>query len=378
MPLRNHYTGLTGYSHGLSTSSVQAGVLLVNLGTPTAPTARAVRPYLAQFLADRRVIEYPRWLWWLILHGVILRVRPKRSARAYARIWEERGSPLRFGSEALAVALQADLLRQRPTAPIRVALAMCYGEPSVAQTIAQMQREGVRRLLVLPLYPQYSATSTGGVLDALADSIKSLRWPPELRVVNDYHDDPRHIGALAASIEAWWQTNGRGDRLLLSFHGIPQRYVHAGDPYFCQCQATARLMRERLGLSEAQLLVSFQSRVGREPWLQPYTDATVRSLAADGVRKLDVVCPGFAVDCLETLEEIAMQNRDFFIAAGGESLRYIPALNDSCGQTESLAALVLQHTQGWDEFALGYDAAAARQARLEAGQRAREMGARGD
>ncbi|OOG57057.1 ferrochelatase [Rhodanobacter sp. B05] len=378
MPSHNHYTGLHGYSHEPPASSVQAGVLLVNLGTPTAPTARAVRPYLAQFLADPRVIEYPRWLWWLILHGVILRLRPKRSAHAYAKIWTTQGSPLRFGSEALADGLQVELLRQRPAAPVRVALAMRYGEPSVAQTIVQLQREGVRRLLVLPLYPQYSATSTGSVLDALADSIKSLRWPPEIRVVNDYHDDPRHIEALAGSIESWWQTHGRGDRLLLSFHGIPERYLHAGDPYFCQCQATARLLRERLGLGEAQVVVSFQSRVGRERWLQPYTDASVRRLAAEGVRKLDVVCPGFAVDCLETLEEIAMQNRDFFIAAGGESLRYIPALNDSRGQIESLAALVLQHTRGWDEFAIDYDAAAARQRRLEAGRHARELGARAD
>ena len=378
MPSRNHYTGLHGYSHEPLSPSVQAGVLLVNLGTPTAPTAQAVRPYLAQFLADPRVIEYPRWLWWLILHGVILRLRPKRSAHAYAKIWEKRGSPLRFRSEALADGLQAELLRQRPTAPIRVALAMRYGEPAVAQTIAQMQRDGVRRLLVLPLYPQYSATSTGSVLDALADSIKSLRWPPELRVVNDYHDDPAHIDALAESIESWWQTNGRGDRLLLSFHGIPERYRDAGDPYFCQCHATARLLRERLHLSEQAMLVSFQSRVGRERWLHPYTDATVRRLGAEGVRKLDVVCPGFAVDCLETLEEIAMQNRDFFLAAGGESLRYIPALNDSRGQIESLAALVLQHTQGWDEFAIGHDAAGARQGRLEAGHRARELGARAD
>ncbi|TAL97428.1 MAG: ferrochelatase [Rhodanobacter sp.] len=376
MPSHNHYTGLHGYSHEPPSSSVQAGVLLVNLGTPTAPTARAVRTYLAQFLADPRVIEYPRWRWWLILHGVILRLRPKRSAHAYAKIWEQRGSPLRFVSEALADGLQVELLRQRPSAPIRVALAMRYGAPSVAQTIAQMQREGVRRLLVLPLYPQYSATSTGSVLDALADSIKALRWPPELRVVNDYHADPHHIEALADSIQAWWRANGRADRLLLSFHGIPERYMQAGDPYFCQCQATARLLRERLGLGEPDMLVSFQSRVGRERWLHPYTDATVRRLGAEGVRKLDVVCPGFAVDCLETLEEIAMQNRDFFIAAGGESLRYIPALNDSRGQLEALAALVLQHTQGWDEFAIGHDAAAARQGRLEAGQRARELAAR--
>ncbi len=374
----NNYTGLAGYSHDPDGQSVQAGVLVVNLGTPAAPTAQAVRPYLAEFLADPRVIEYPRWLWWPILHGVILRVRPKRSAHAYARIWEKRGSPLRFLSEALVQGLQSEIMRQRPQAPIKVALAMRYGEPSVTQTVERLQREGVRRLLVLPLYPQYSATSSGSVLDAVADTIKKLRWPPELRIVNDYHDDPAHIEALAQSIEQWWAANGRGDKLLLSFHGIPERYVRAGDPYFCQCQATARLLRERLQLDEAQIAVSFQSRLGRERWLHPYTDTTVRKLATEGVRTLDVACPGFAVDCLETLEEIAMQNRDFFTGAGGESLRYIPALNDGAGQLRSLAALVLRHTQGWPEFAADYDAEAARQQRIQAGQRARTLRAETD
>ncbi len=350
MPRSNHYTGVPGHSDAPSARSVQAAVLLVNLGTPTAPTAKAVRPYLAEFLGDPRVIDYPRWLWWLILHGVILRVRPQRSAHAYARIWTERGSPLRYGSEALATGLQAELDQQRP-GTWRVALAMRYGEPSVAHAIGRLQRDGVRRLLVLPLYPQYSATSTGSVIDAVADAFKQLRWPPELRFINDYHDDPGHIEALAASIERWWSANGRGEKLLLSFHGIPERYVRLGDPYLDQSRRTAQLLRERLQLREDELLVSFQSRVGRERWLQPYTDATVRQLAADGVKKLDVACPGFAVDCLETLEEIAMQNGDFFTAAGGETLRYIPALNDSVEQVASLAALVRRHLQGWPESA---------------------------
>ncbi|WNL46646.1 ferrochelatase [Dyella sp. BiH032] len=342
---RSHYTGLAGLSDD---RPVKAGVLLVNLGTPEAATPRAVRPYLAEFLGDPRVIEYPRWLWWLILHGVILRIRPRRSAHAYQRVWTPQGSPLRVGSEALAAALQEELARRMP-GPVQVALAMRYGQPSVKSQIERLQREGVRRLLVLPLYPQYSATSTGSVLDAVADSLKTLRWPPELRVVNDYHDDPGHIDALARSIENWWQANGRGERLLLSFHGIPERYVRAGDPYLLQCGATARLLRERLGLQPSELLVSFQSRVGREPWLQPYTDATVRELAAQGIKRIDVACPGFAVDCLETLEEIAMQNREFFIEAGGQDLRYIPALNDSRGQVDSLAGLALRHMQGWPE-----------------------------
>jgi len=369
MPSNNHYTGLAGHSDGPSVQPVQAGVLLVNLGTPTAPTAKAVRPYLAEFLSDPRVIEYPRWLWWLILHGVILRTRPARSAHAYARIWTDEGSPLRFRSEALAAALQAELARQRPTGPIRVALAMRYGEPSVAHTIERLLRGGVRRLLVLPLYPQYSGASTGAVLDAVADSLKRLRWPPELRVVNDYHDDPKHIDALAQGIERWWSANGRGDKLLLSFHSIPERYVQAGDPYFHQCQTTTRLLRERLHINVDDVIISFQSRVGRERWLQPYTDVTVRQLAAAGVKKLDVACPGFAVDCLETLEEIAMQNRDFFTAAGGQILRYIPALNDSAEQISSLAALVLRHTQGWPEFAANFDAATAPQHLAHAVQR---------
>ena len=341
-----HYTGPAGQSYD---QPAQAGVLLVNLGTPDAPTARAVRPYLAEFLGDPRVIEYPRWLWWLILHGIILRIRPARSAHAYARVWTPQGSPLRVGSEKLAAALQARL-SQAAAGPVRVALAMRYGKPSVREQVAQMQREGVRRLLVLPLYPQYSGTSTGSVIDAVADTFKQLRWPPELRVINDYHDDTGHIDALAQSIQRWWASHGRGDTLLLSFHGIPQRYVASGDPYLQQCQATARLLRERLQLDETQLLVSFQSRVGREPWLQPYTDETVKRLAREGVKRLDVACPGFAVDCLETLEEIAMQNAEFFTEAGGEALRYIPALNDSDAQVASLAALILRHSQGWPEF----------------------------
>jgi len=374
----NNYTGVVGHSDQQPMPPVQAGVLLVNLGTPAAPTAQAVRPYLAEFLSDPRVIETPRWLWWLILHGVILRLRPSRSAHAYAKVWTEQGSPLRVGSEALAAGIQTELNRQRPNGPIRVALAMRYGEPSVAHTIERLQREGVRKLLVLPMYPQYSATSSGSVIDAVMDSYKTLRWPPELRIINDYHNDPAHIEALATSIEQWWQTNGRGDKLLLSFHGIPERYLHAGDPYFCQCHATARLLRERLGLTEDKLVMSFQSRVGRERWLHPYTDQMVRKLAAEGVKSLDVACPGFSVDCLETLEEIAMQNRDFFIEAGGESLRYIPALNDSAGQVSSLTALILRHTQGWPEFAIDYDPAAAKQRVIDADRRAKVQRDRAD
>lgn len=372
MPGTPNYTGLADYSHD---TVPQVGVLLVNLGTPEAPTAAAVRPYLAEFLGDPRVIEYPRLLWLAILHGVILRVRPKRSAHAYARIWTEQGSPLRVGSEALAAALQAELGRRRP-GPIRVALAMRYGKPAVAETIAQLQREGVRRLLVLPLYPQYSATSTGSVFDAVADAVKGLRWPPELRQINDYHAEPGYIAALADSVRAHWDRHGRGEKLLMSFHGIPERYVRNGDPYFCQCHATARLLREALGLSEDEAPLSFQSRVGRERWLHPYTDETVKAFGAKGIKRIDVISPGFAVDCLETLEEIAMQNADFFKEAGGETLNYIPCLNATPAHVGTIADLVLRHTQGWPEFAADYDAAEA--ARRLAASRARARQVRDD
>jgi ferrochelatase len=339
----HNYIGLADPTHE---SLPATGVLLVNLGTPEAPTAAALRPYLAEFLGDPRVIDYPRWLWWPILHGAILRLRPRRSAHAYARIWMPEGSPLRVHSEALAAGVEAGLQR-RSGMRFRVALAMRYGRTSVAEAIGQLHRDGVRRLLVLPLYPQYSATTTGSVVDAVADAYKALRWPPELRMVNDYHDDAGYLDALAASVRAHWQAHGRGERLLLSFHGIPERYVRSGDPYADQCQATAHGLRERLGMDETEAIVSFQSRVGREQWLQPYTDATVRRLAGDGVKRLDVISPGFAVDCLETLEEIAMQNRDFFRAAGGDALRYIPALNASVAHVDALCDLIQRHTGGW-------------------------------
>lgn len=369
MPGTPNYTGLAGYSHD---TPPQAAVLLVNLGTPEAPTAEAVRPYLAQFLGDPRVIEYPRLLWKLILHGVILRIRPKRSAHAYARIWTEAGSPLRVGSEALAASLQAELSQRRP-GPIKVALAMRYGRPTVADTVARLQREGVRRLLVLPLYPQYSATSTGSVFDAVADTVKGLRWPPELRQINDYHAEPGYIAALADSVRAHWDQHGRGERLLMSFHGIPERYVHAGDPYFCHCHATARLLREALGLTAEEAPLSFQSRVGRERWVHPYTDETVKAFGAQGIKRIDVISPGFAVDCLETLEEIAMQNADFFRDAGGETLNYIPCLNAAPAHVDTLADLVLRHGQGWPEFDPAYAAAAVAQRQAEARERARKV-----
>ena len=331
------------------TAMAQTVVLVVNLGTPDAPTASAVRRYLAEFLSDPRVIDLPRWVWLPILYGVILRVRPRRSAHAYASIWTERGSPLRVYSEALAAELDARV-RSVTSNRARAVLAMRYGQPAIAATVERLQAEGVRRLLVLPLYPQYSATSTGTVFDAVTSAMQRLRWPPELRLVGDYHDEAQYISILASSVQAFWQANGRADRLLLSFHGIPQRYARSGDPYHEQCLATAGRLRAALDLDERAFGVSFQSRVGREPWLQPYTDETLRDLPRQGIRHVQVLCPGFAVDCLETLEEIAMRGREQFLEAGGERFDYIPALNDSGAHADMLLQLLRRHAAGWSEF----------------------------
>ena len=327
----------------------RSAVLLVNLGTPEAPTASAVRPYLAEFLGDPRIVEMPRWLWWLILNGIILRIRPARSARAYRKVWTEQGSPLQSGTRALAERLHA-WFDDRSRGQVVVRHAMRYGQPSVASRLRELGALGVRHLLVVPLFPQFSATTSASVLDAVTAELRTWRWPPELRFVNDYHAEALHIEALARSVEAHWQANGRGQRLLLSMHGIPQRYVDNGDPYRSQCEATAERLRTRLGLVGDELMLCFQSRVGREPWLQPYTDRTLESLPAQGVRRIDVMCPGFAVDCLETLEEIAIEGRESFLAAGGERFDYIPALNDGDDQVAALAALVQRHAQGWPEF----------------------------
>jgi ferrochelatase len=324
------------------------GVLLVNLGTPDAPTPAAVRRYLAEFLSDRRVIDSPRWLWLPILYGIILRIRPRRSAHAYASIWTANGSPLRVYSQSLADQLDRHVRRATSNRAC-VVLAMRYGQPAIAATIERLRAEGMRRLLVVPLYPQYSATSSGTVFDAVTSALQTMRWPPELRFVNDYHDDAEYISALANNVEDFWKRHGRA-RLLLSFHGIPERYVRAGDPYFDQCQVTAQRLRDRLGVGAEGAVVAFQSRVGLEPWLQPYTDEVLRRLPSAGVRRVQVLCPGFAVDCLETLEEIALRYCDLFVACGGEQLDYIPALNDGPAHVAMLLRLIGHGVAGWLQF----------------------------
>lgn len=331
------------FEHGLPEST---GVLVVNLGTPVAPTTGAVRRFLRQFLSDPRVVESPRLVWWLILNLVILVIRPSRSAAAYKKIWTEHGSPLMIHSIAIADRLR-EILSSNTEEAIHVELAMTYGEPTVGEAIDKLLAKGVRRLITLPLYPQYSGTTTAAVFDAVAHELGKQRWLPEHRFINNYHDEPDYIVALAASIREYWAQDGRGEKLLMSFHGVPKYTLLGGDPYHCQCQKTARLLADELGLRDDEWAISFQSRVGREEWLGPDTDKTVIEFAKQGISRVDVVCPGFSADCLETLEEIAMQNADFFMAAGGKSLHYIPALNSRPDHVQLLAALVRQQTRGW-------------------------------
>lgn len=318
------------------------GVLLVNLGTPEAPDRRSVRRYLKQFLWDPRVVELPRWLWWLILNGIILNIRPGRSARAYRQVWTDEGSPLLVHTRRQVEALQK-VLNSRAAGRIRVEPGMRYGEPSIAHGLQKLHKDGVRDLLVLPLYPQYSATTTGSVFDEVAHCLQSWRWVPSLRFVNSYHDDPAYIRALSGKIEAYWDAHSRGDHLIMSFHGLPKRYLLAGDPYYCHCHKTARLLAQALGLADGQWSLVFQSRFGREEWLRPYCDDELEKLAADNVRNVDMVCPGFAADCLETLEEVGMQYRELFLSAGGEQLNYIPCLNDDAEHIELLARISMQN-----------------------------------
>lgn len=353
------FQGNTNYDHG---SAQRIGVLVTNLGTPDAPDTPSLRRYLKQFLSDPRVVEVPRLIWWLILNGIILRVRPRKSAEAYASVWTAEGSPLLLHTQAQADALREALVAKWGDA-IRVDFAMRYGSPSVAEKLQAMQDAGVDRLLVLPLYPQYSGATTGSTFDALAEDLVRRRWVPGLRLVGSYHDDPGYLDALAASIQAHWQTHGQPDRLLFSYHGVPLRYLHAGDPYHCQCLKTSRLVAERLGLPADVYQTTFQSRFGREAWLQPYTDETLKSLPAQGVRHVQVVCPGFSADCLETLEEIAVENRDYFIEAGGQTYSYIPALNSSEDHIRALLAIVERELSGW---APADNSEAVRSARAEA------------
>ncbi|MDI5831094.1 MULTISPECIES: ferrochelatase [Shewanella] len=316
----------------------KVGVLLLNLGTPDAPTASAVRRYLAEFLSDPRVVEIPKLLWMLILHGIVLRVRPAKSAALYQKVWTEAGSPL------MDISLrQTAKLSDKLTAdgyPVSVHLAMRYGNPSVANTLQDMHKQGIDKIVVLPLYPQYAAPTTGSAFDAIAKELCQWRYLPSLHFINTYHDNPEFIAALVNSIRADFDKHGKPQKLVLSYHGMPERNLHLGDPYYCFCMKTTRLVAEQLGLAEDEFAITFQSRFGKAKWLQPYTDATMAALPSQGVRDVAIVCPAFSADCLETLEEIVGENGHIFTHAGGEKFRYIPALNDNDDHISMMASLV--------------------------------------
>jgi ferrochelatase len=340
------------HAHG---TPARTAILLVNLGTPEAPTRAAVRRYLKEFLSDPRVVEIPRLPWWLILNGIILNLRPSKSAAKYAQIWGQDGSPLRAHTERQAKLLRGFLGAQGHPGLI-VDFAMRYGEPPVASVLANLKRQRCERILLLPLYPQYAASTTATALDAVSDCLRRTRNVPELRMVKHFHDHPGYIAALAEGVRRHWEQYGRPDKLLMSFHGLPRYTLERGDPYHCECQKTARLLAQALALTPEQYQLSFQSRFGRAEWLQPYTAATLAQWGAQGLRRVDVVCPGFVADCLETLEEIGMEGRAEFLNAGGKEFHAIPCLNESDAWIRALAQIALEHVRGWGEPAPDADA----------------------
>ncbi len=331
------------YSHG---TTKKTGILLVNLGTPEKPNPSAVRKYLAEFLSDKRVVEIPKIIWMIILHLIILRFRPKKSAEKYQSIWTESGSPLRINTQA-----QSDALRQSLTdriySPLVIDYAMRYGSPSIESVILRQKRENVANILVVPLYPQYSSSTTGSVFDAVAHTYKQLRNMPGLRFIRSFHDYPGYIAASANLIKEFWKDRGEPSQLVLSFHGVPEFSLHEGDPYHCECHKTARLITQELGVAESKVLVSFQSRFGKAEWLKPYTIGIMKDLGDAKTNRVDVFCPGFVSDCLETLEEIAMENRNEFLRAGGKEFNYIPCLNNAPSWLSALEELVMDNLGGW-------------------------------
>ncbi len=360
------------YRHG---TQDKLGILLINLGSPEQAKTSAVRRYLAEFLSDKRVVESQGLLWWLILHFVILRFRPRRSAKSYRKVWTDQGSPLIATSLKQSQAIEK-ALQEKFRGNVIVDLAMRYGKPSIRNGLNALRKAGARRLLILPMYPQYSATTTASVFDEVTKVLRDWRWLPDLRFINQYHDHPKYISALALSIQKHWQQNGRAEKLLFSFHGIPQRYVDNGDPYFCHCLKTARLTAEALQLRQNDWQVVFQSRFGREPWLQPYCDKTLQELPSQGIKKVEVICPGFSADCLETLEEINMENRELFLDAGGDSFNYIPALNDSQEHIDALCEVLTAHSFGWPETMPNWDAGKRAVEENKSRDRALSMGAK--
>ena len=355
-------------------SQLKTGILITNLGTPDAPTAAALKSYLREFLWDKRVVDLPRPVWWMILQ-IILLIRPSASAKNYKKVWTESGSPLLSISKKQLEAI-GQRISELSQAPVEVELGMRYGNPSIKHALQKLWQANVHRVLVFPLYPQYSSSTTASTFDAVAQAVRDWRWVPEFRFINGYHDDPLYIDALVNSIQESWKQNGQSQMLLFSFHGTPKRFLTTGDPYHCQCQATARLVAEQLGIVESRWQVTFQSIFGREEWLQPYTINTLETLAKSGVKSVDVVCPGFSADCLETLEEIEEQNREAFLKAGGETFHYIPALNDREDHIDALVEQIRTHLGGWLDLSKPWDSKLHEQISSDREKRAISLGAK--
>lgn len=366
------FIGKDDYDHS---SPERLGLLITNLGTPEAATPAALRKYLAEFLWDPRVVEIPRPLWWLILNLIILRFRPRRSAALYANVWTAGGSPLLVHTQAQLTALKEYFAKQHRLAHIEIDFAMRYGQPSIESALLKMHEKNVTRLLVFPLYPQYSGSTAGSTFDAVTKTLSKLRWLPELRFINQYGDDAEYIAACASRISDFWQRQPRGEKLVFSFHGLPKKFLLSGDPYHCQCHKTARLIAQALQLSNEQWQITFQSRFGKAEWLQPYTDKTLKKFAIDGVKSVDLFCPGFSADCVETLEEIDMQNREIFLNSGGEVFQYIPALNDNADHIRALGNIALRHMQGWPQVNPDYELEKILQDKQKSQQRAKQLGA---
>ncbi|OWW19440.1 ferrochelatase [Noviherbaspirillum denitrificans] len=359
------------FSHGTLSKT---GVVLVNLGTPDEPTTPAVRRYLKQFLSDPRMVEIPRAVWWLILNGVILPFRSSKSAAKYASIWTQEGSPLMVHTKKQAALLRGYLGERGHD--VQVAYAMRYGSPSLPETVDKLKADGCERILILPAYPQYSATTTASIFDAVFSHYAKVRNVPELRFVKHYHDNEGYIDALKKSVLAHWEVHGRPDKLVMSFHGVPKRTLLLGDPYHCECHKTARLLAAALRLTPEQYIVTFQSRFGKAEWLQPYTAPTVQKMGKEGVRRIDVLCPGFTSDCLETLEEIAMEVKQDFLTSGGKEFHYIPCLNEDPTWIVALAEIAEQHMAGWPTMLTPQMREDARKEAEVARQKAMQMGAK--
>jgi protoporphyrin/coproporphyrin ferrochelatase len=367
----SYYNPEPKYEHG---DQLKVGILLANLGTPDAPTGKALRPYLKQFLSDTRVVEIPRAIWWFILNGVILNVRPKKSAEKYTQVWTPEGSPLLVHAQKQTQLLRG-FLAQKIKSPFAVELGMSYGNPSMQSAIDKLKVAHCDRILVFPLYPQYASSSTASAMDAVFRVLMKTRNQPAIRSVRHYHDHPAYISALAQSVQKHWEFNGgKPTKLVMSFHGVPKAHLMSGDPYHCQCHKTARLLAEALGLSKDEYLVAFQSRFGKQEWLKPYLASTLADLGKAKTKHIDVICPGFSSDCLETLEEIAIEGKHIFQSNGGGEYHYIPALNENDAWIHAMTQIALENLQGW--VSSEWDAEAAKHANEMTKLRAQALGSK--